>query len=71
MQDVLADMPNRMIAKQLSISIRTAARLRAAVFDKLRVMSATQLAYVVARHGLPLDFPLPDQAGYRFSSRSA
>ena len=53
--DVLADKPNRSIAKGLSVSLRTAARLRATVYDKLGVISATDLARIVAKHGLPED----------------
>ncbi len=66
MRDVLADKPNRAIARGLSVSLRTAARLRAAVFEKLGVMSATDLARLVAEEESAA-FPLVHHQGYHKS----
>lgn len=68
MHDVLADKPNRTIAKKLSVSIRTAARLRAAVFEKLNVVSATDLARIVAVNGESNILPVHCQGGNVSSS---
>ena len=44
MQLVLKGLPNKLVADQLDISVRTVEVHRARVFDKMRVKSAVELA---------------------------
>ena len=44
MQRVLKGLPNKLVADQLDISVRTVEVHRARVFDKMRVKSAVELA---------------------------
>ena len=47
MQLVLAGLPNKLVADQLEISVRTVEVHRARVFDKMGVKSAVELANVI------------------------
>ncbi|HYF44477.1 MAG TPA: LuxR C-terminal-related transcriptional regulator, partial [Ramlibacter sp.] len=47
MQLVARGLPNKLIADQLSISVRTVEVHRARVFDKMEVKSAVELANVL------------------------
>ena len=54
MQLVVQGMPNKLIADQLEISVRTVEVHRARVFDKMRVKSAVELANLLRSAQLPL-----------------
>jgi two-component system response regulator DctR len=47
MQRVVAGMPNKLVADQLGISVRTVEVHRSRVFDKMSVKSAVELANVL------------------------
>ena len=51
MQLVAQGLPNKLIADQLGISVRTVEVHRARVFDKMQVKSAVELANVLRQEG--------------------
>src|SRR5690606_31393831 len=51
MKLVVEGVPNKLIADQLDISVRTVEVHRARVFDKMQVKSAVELANVLRAHG--------------------
>ena len=51
MQLVVEGVPNKLIADQLDISVRTVEVHRARVFDKMQVKSAVELANLLRAHG--------------------
>lgn len=52
MRLVIDGRPNKLIADELDISVRTVEVHRARVFDKMRVRSAVELANLLREHGL-------------------
>ena len=52
MRLVVEGLPNKLIADQLEISVRTVEVHRARVFDKMEVKSAVELANVLRSHGI-------------------
>jgi DNA-binding NarL/FixJ family response regulator len=52
MYAMLADEPNKAIARKLELGMRTIDRRRRAVLDKMGVSSATELAAILARSPL-------------------
>ncbi|MBN9325261.1 MAG: DNA-binding response regulator, partial [Delftia acidovorans] len=51
MRLVVEGIPNKLIADQLDISVRTVEVHRARVFDKMQVKSAVELANLLRTHG--------------------
>jgi two-component system, LuxR family, response regulator DctR len=51
MQRVIEGRPNKLIADELDISVRTVEVHRARVFDKMKVKSAVELANLLAALG--------------------